>query len=151
MRAQTVILSLFCLALCQIGFSEDEKKEVKGAAIPKDLLGTWEQVIAQVGNQVHRPDAAAAGTVKHLHVTPTHFTRVTYLAKTKQLLGVVGGRCSNVDGKYVETIEFADEASRKAAAGEKPLEFTIDIKNDSLVLKRVGGNPDYSEVWKRVK
>ena len=51
----------------------------------------------------------------------------------------------------MEAIDFADEASRKAAGDLKPLEFTIDLKNDSLVLKRAGGNPDYSEIWQRVK
>jgi hypothetical protein len=129
----------------------DDKPAAKKDEIPKDLIGSWEQVIAQVGNQINRPDAAGNGTVKHLHVTPTHFNRIVYLSKTKQLLGVVGGRCTFAGAKYSETIEYADEASRKVAADQKPLEFTIDIKNDMLVLKRVGGDPEYSEVWKRVK
>ena len=149
--ARAVAVLMVTCTLCQFGFGADEKKLAKSGEIPKELLGSWEQVVAQVGNQIQKPDAAGAGTVKQLHITATHFTRVTYLTKTKQLLGVVGGRCSVADSKYVEAIDFADEASRKAAADQKPLEFTIDVKNDSLILKRVGGNPDYSEVWKRVK
>ena len=149
--ARAIAVCVVTLALCQLAFGADEKKGGKSSEIPKELLGSWEQVVAQVGNQIQKPDAAGAGTVKQLHITATHFTRVTYLSKTKQLLGVVGGRCSIADNKYVEVIDFADEASRKAATDQKPLEFTIDVKNDSLILKRVGGNPDYSEVWKRVK
>jgi hypothetical protein len=129
----------------------DEKKAEKAEAIPQALIGSWEQVIAQVGNQITQPDAAGKGTVKSLHITPTHFNRVVYLSKTKQLLGVVGGCCQLLDGKYVETIDYADEASRKAAEGQKPLEFQLEVKQDMLTLKRVGGTPDYSEVWKRVK
>jgi hypothetical protein len=137
--------------LCQFGFSADEKKGAKSGEFPKELPGSWEQVIAQVGNQIQKPDPGGAGVVKQLHITATHFTRITYLPKTKQLLGVVGGRCSTSDGKYIETIDVADEASRQAVGALKPLEFTVDVKNDSLVLKRVGGDPDDSEVWKRVR
>jgi hypothetical protein len=148
-RAMMLLIVTLTLWLAPVG--ADEKKVAKSDEAPKELQGSWEQVIAQVGNQIQKPDAGGVGAVKQLHITATHFTRVTYLSKTKQLLGVVGGRCSGGNGKYVETIDFADEASRKAAADQKPLEFTIDLKNDSLILKRVGGNPEYSEVWKRVK
>jgi hypothetical protein len=143
-----------CCALLGAGLAwtaADDKAAAKKDEIPKELIGTWEQVIAQVGNQINRPDAAGNGTVKHLHVTQTHFNRVAFLSKTKQLLGVVGGRCAFAGGKYSETIEYADETARKTAMDQKPLEFTIDLKNDMLVLKRVEANPDYSEVWKRVK
>jgi hypothetical protein len=142
---------MFILALCQVGFSADEKKAGKSNEFPKELQGSWEQVIAQVGKQIQKPDPGGAGVVKQMHITATHFTRITYLPKTKQLLGVVGGRCSIIDGKYVESIDVADDASRKAVGDQNSLEFTVDVKNDSLVLKRVGGNPDYSEVWKRIK
>jgi hypothetical protein len=123
--------------------ADDSKK----AGIPKELLGSWEQVIAQKGNQITRPDAADKDMVKSLHITATHFNRVAYNAKTKQLFGVVGGHAKISDGRYVETIEFADEASRKAAEGQNPVEFTFDVKDDVLTLKLEG----YTEVWKRAK
>ena len=121
----------------------------KKADLPAGLAGTWEQVIAQTGNQIIPADAAKNGTVKTLHMTATHFTRVAYLSKSKQILGIVGGQISILNGNYVENIEYADEAARKAADGQKPMEFKIELKNDLLTLKQVGANPEYSEVWKR--
>jgi hypothetical protein len=145
-RTLTLCLSVFVIACsCVISFEQEPSKD----RIPNDLLGTWQQVVAQTGNQIHRPDAA--GAVKQLHITSTHFNRVVHSPKTKQLQGVVGGRYSFSGGNYVETIDYADEASRKAAEGQKPMRFAVDIKEETLVLKLVDPDTNYSEVWKRVK
>ena len=87
-RARAIAVLMVTFTLCRFGLGADDKTGGRSGEIPKELLGSWEQVVAQVGNQIQKPDAAGNGAVKQLHITATHFTRVTYLTKTKQLLGV---------------------------------------------------------------
>jgi hypothetical protein len=146
---QWTLWTLFGSAL--LGVAVFAGGDAKSKGPPAEMIGSWEQVVAQNGNQVIPADAAKNGTVKLLHLTPTHFQRVAYLSKTKQLLGVAGGRLKFADGVLTESIDFADEASRKAAEGQKPLEFRVELKQDLLTLTRVAANPPYSEVWKRIR
>jgi hypothetical protein len=122
----------------------------KAGATPEELVGSWKQVIVILGKEV-RPPKADGSEVKLLHVTPTHFTRIAHNPKTRQLYGVVGGRCTAADGKYVETIEYADEGSRKAAEGQKPMEFTYTIAKGQLQLKLADPKSEYTEIWSRVE
>ncbi len=122
----------------------------KKEAAPADIVGTWQQVVLLIGNEV-RPPKQDGTEVKLLHITPTHFTRTVYNPKTKQLMGVVGGTCPLAAGKHVETIAYADEASRKQAEGQKPLDFQAKLEGEILTLTLPGANPQYVETWKRVK
>jgi hypothetical protein len=117
---------------------------------PVDIVGSWQQVVAVVGKEV-RPPKKDGTEIKLLHITPTHFTRIVYNPKTSQLMGVVGGTCPLAAGKHVETIAYADEASRKQAEGQAPLEFQYKIEGDLLILTLPAGATPYSETWKRVK
>jgi|GEM_PF-5799836 len=122
----------------------------KKDAPPADVIGTWQQVVVLVGNEV-RPPKKDGTEVKLLHITPTHFTRIVYNPKSSQLLGVVGGTCPLAAGKHVETVAYADEGSRKQAEGKAPLEFQSMLEGDMLTLALPGANPKYVETWKRVK
>jgi len=151
-RVRKLLLSIFAAATvcgaCRefLAAQPGPKKE----AAPADIVGTWQQVVAVVGKEV-RPPKKDGTEVKLLHITPTHFTRIVYNPKTKQLMGVVGGTCPLAANKHVETIEYADEASRKQAEGQAPLEFQYKVEGDSLILTLPNAATAYSETWKRVK
>ncbi len=143
-----ICCSVIPCATCGTFFAAEPA--AKQDAAPADVVGTWQQVVAVLGNEV-RPPKKDGSEVKLLHITPTHFTRIVYNPKTKQLLGVVGGTCPLAAGQHVETIEYADEASRKQAEGQKPLEFQVKLEGEILTLTLAGANPQYIETWKRVK
>lgn len=116
---------------------------------PLQLVGTWQQVAVTNGKEV-RPAKQDGSEVKLLHITPTHFTRTVYNPKTKRILGIVGGACPLSTDKHIETIEYGDDASLKAAEGTKALEFHVKLERDILTLTLPDQGP-YSEVWKRAK
>lgn len=140
-----------CVILCATygRIFSAEPAPLKDAA-PADVVGTWQQVVVVLGNEV-RPPKKDGTEVKLLHITPTHFTRIVYNPKTNQLLGVVGGTCPLAAGKHVETIAYADEASRKQAEGQAPLEFQVKLEGEMLTLTLPNAKPQYVETWKRVK
>ena len=129
-----------------VGAEPGPKKD----ALPAGIVGTWQQVVAVVGKEVQPPKKDGT-EVKLMHVTPTHFTRIVYNPKTNQLLGVVGGTCALAVDKHVETIAYADEASRKQVEGQAPLEFQYKIEGDLLTMTLPAAAAQYSETWKRVK
>jgi len=151
-RSWILYPAIFCtVVLCGAcgAFFAAEPAAKKDAAAA-DVVGTWQQVVVLLGNEV-RPPKKDGTEAKLLHITPTHFTRVVYNPKTGQLLGVVGGTCPLAADKHIETIAYADEGSRKQAEGQKPLEFQSKLEGDMLTLTLPGANPQYVETWKRVK
>ena len=151
-RSQHLFLTIcaaagVCLGYC--GFVAAEPGPKKDAAAA-NIVGSWQQVVAVVGNEV-RPPKKDGTEFKLLHITPTHFTRIVYNPKTSQLLGVVGGTCPLAADKHVETIAYADEGARKQAEGQAPLEFQYKIDGDLLILTLPAAAAQYSETWKRVK
>jgi hypothetical protein len=154
-RSQRIILLTLAFsvagAACIFLFDAARAEEaVKAGVTPKELVGSWKQVIAIVGKEV-RPPKQDGTEVKLLHLTPTHFTRIVYNPKSKQLYGFVGGSCSAADGKYQENIDYADEGSRKAAEGHKPMQFSYKIENGQLQLKLIDPGSEYTEIWARVE
>jgi hypothetical protein len=90
----------------------------------RQLLGTWDEVF--------RPGVPKAiRTVKH--VTPTHWTWVTYDRDNKRVLAAGGGTWSLRNGEYVEDCDFTTDNLPQLRKGSFPLEFRID--GDRWIVK----------------
>lgn len=116
--------------------------------MPNDLVGTWQLIARKMGDAERR---AAANEMRLLHVTPTHMSRVVYDPMTRKILGAVGGRVTVEGGKYMETIEWADEGSRRGRAQTDSVEFDYKLEKDQLRLEQMAGDKMYVEIWERVK
>jgi len=96
---------LFSILIATIGFScAPQKEEVKN---PESLVGTWKRV-KYVDNEVS--DTSWRDQLSEIiylkHITPTHFTWLSFDTKTDMLNGA-GGGTYQYDGKtYTENIEF---------------------------------------------
>jgi hypothetical protein len=101
------------------------------------LVGTWECISPELGNGY-----------RHIkHVTPTHFTWVTYNRETMVPLYVAGGTWSLEGDIYTERIQFAGEA-HEALRG-KEYRFTLKLEGDRWFLKSTPGSElAVDEVWK---
>ena len=67
------------------------------AAAPPDIQGTWELAWPEIGPQLRELK----------HITPTHFTWVTYDTDARTAVTCGGGRYFLVGDSYSEHIEFA--------------------------------------------
>jgi Major Vault Protein repeat domain len=115
--------------------------ETDAQRINRELVGTWDGVLP--GN-VPR----AISLIKH--VTPTHYTWVTYDREKNAILAVAGGTWSVQDGKYREVCEFATEDHRNVRG--KTFTFTMTVSGDKWDLKGVPGTGTTSnDAWNRLK
>ena len=138
------------LALCGIALllvtsvirgAQKPNSEAEALRIRRELPGTWDCVM--------QDDVAAQ--ISHIkHVTPTHYTWVTYDRQRNAILAVSGGTWSLQDGKYQEACEFAS-ASHEHLRG-KTFQFKIDLVRDKWSIQGVPGTEiEVEEIWKRVK
>ncbi len=96
------VATLFIFASC----SNEQGKESASEA-PKSLVGTWELVSYisdSSGGQEWKKQPSNILYQKHL--TPTHFTWVSYQKDNDQVAGMGGGTYTYDGEHYVESIEF---------------------------------------------
>ena len=80
MRLETT-LCFVALLTSQAANGDDQKAD--GDRLKRDLSGTWEPRPAGVPN-----------SMRHIDVTPTHYTWVTYDSESGTILATSGGTCS---------------------------------------------------------
>jgi hypothetical protein len=103
------------------------------------FLGTWECISLGLGERI-----------KHVkHVTPTHFTWVTYDRDNMATLAVAGGTWSLRNGVYRERIEFSSETHKNLRGQEYP--FAVQMEGDTWTLRSTQADLTVNEVWKRIK
>jgi hypothetical protein len=122
--------------------------QAKDNALPKELVGSWRIVSRSLGQEERK---AAPGEERLLHITPTHMTRIVFYPKTRKLAGVVGGSVAIAGGKYVETIQWADEASRMGKDAPESLTFDYKLEKNQLRLELMAAGQKYVELWQRVE
>jgi hypothetical protein len=93
------------------------------------LVATWRLVSATYGPPGDQFNYVPKELVHLKHVTPTHFTVVTYEVSSKKVTMVGGGRYSWQDGAYKETIEFAVGGSLPKLLG-KEQSFSAKLDGD---------------------
>jgi hypothetical protein len=137
--------ALSCLLLVTlrpaIGGDDNPNAPADAQRLMRELPGTWECVSF--------PDLPRQ--VSHIkHVTPTHYTWVTYDRDQREILAISGGTWSLKDGKYVEVCEFAPD-SHQYLRGKTNV-FTIELAGEKWDHKGVPGNEiEVDEVWMRIK
>jgi len=135
------LLALSCIALLvtQTVLGRDQKHNPE--QLKPDLLGTWDCVMAP----------AVPDSVRHIkHVTPTHYTWVTYDATNGRILATSGGTCSVKGDQYDEVCEFSSDTHRHLRA--KTYGYKLKIKDDKWDLQGMPDSDiDVDEVWNRVK
>lgn len=138
-------IALCCLAQLlspsHILGDDDPKAVTDVQRIKRELLSTWDCVsIKDLPKEI--------GHIKH--VTPTHYTLVTYDRDQKAILAITGGIWSFQDGKYREVCEFASDRYQHVRG--KALTYSANIVGDKWDLK---ASPDaeieVDEGWNRVK
>jgi hypothetical protein len=142
MRKRLILSSLVLLAArLASGADDNPNAQADVKRLKRELPSTWECV-----SFVDAPKQI--GHIKH--VTPTHFTWVTYDRDQKAVLAVSGGTWSFKDGKYVEVIEFASDTHQHLRG--KTNAFTINLVGDKWDHKGVPDNEiEVDEVWSRMK
>jgi len=134
-------LALVCISLLvtQTVLGDDQKP--KFDQLKQELPGTWECVSFQ----------EAPKEILHIkHITPTHYTWVTYDRQMNAILATSGGTWSFKDGKYVEACEFASDSHQHLRG--KTFTFTINVARDKWDLRGVPGTEiEVDEVWSRMK
>jgi hypothetical protein len=135
------LIALSCLALlvAQTVCGEDQKPDL--GQLKRDLEGTWECVSFPEWPK----------EIMHIkHVTPTHYTWVTFDRETNSILSTSGGKWSIKDDKYTEVCEFASDSHQHLRA--KTFTFAIKVAGDKWDLSGVPGTEiEVNEVWKRMK
>lgn len=111
-----------------IGCTPTEKVET--SENPKNLIGTWERV-RYVDTQVS--DSAwmdqDPGNIYLKHITPTHFTWLSFNTTTQTLNGTGGGTYTYDGETYSEDINYFYPAGSSIVG--KTIPFTVDFR-DSL-------------------
>ena len=118
----------------------DEQKKNTGEPGRK-LLGTWEAVFQARCTQ---------GDQDVKHITPTHWTWVTYDRENKRVLAAAGGTWSLRNGEYVEDCEFTTDNFPQVRGNSYPFEYRLE--GDQWTLKG-GANRAIreDETWTRLK
>lgn len=126
--------------LLAIGAAGGSGAEDDADRVRKGLVGTWKNVDAEF------PE----GILHVKHITPTHWTWVTYDAKAMTPLASAGGTWSLEGDKYKERIDFASDTHPHLPG--KEYTFTLKFEGDKLSIK-VSPNADFEadEVWERMK
>jgi hypothetical protein len=134
-------LALVCLSLLvtQPVLGDDQKPNVD--QLKRELPGTWECVSF--------PDNPKE--MLHIkHLTPTHYTWVTYDRQANAILATSGGTWSFKDDKYVEACEFASDSHQHLRG--KTYTYTINVARNKWDLKGVDGTEiAVDEVWSKMK
>jgi hypothetical protein len=121
-----------------------------------NLVGSWRLVSATYGNPGGKEGRdwihyVPEGMVHLKHITPTHFTVVTYEVPTKKVTIVGGGRYSLRDGAYKETVEFAMGRTLPELLG-KEQSFSLKLEGDRWTHSGTLTNGQrIEEVWELVK
>jgi hypothetical protein len=114
------------------------------------LIGTWRLVSLKYGDAA-QATPAPANTVHLKHVTPTHFTVVSYDAQSKAVTRVGGGSYSLKDKSYTEKTEYAHGEDFTNLLG-KEHSFTWELQGDRWTHSgSLAGGLKIEEVWERVK
>ncbi|MEQ8417517.1 MAG: hypothetical protein RIE86_27815 [Imperialibacter sp.] len=106
------------------GCSNDSGKESTEA--PKSLVGTWELVSYMSDSSGGKAWIDHPSNILYQkHLTPTHFTWISYQKDNDQLVGMGGGTYTYDGENYVENIEFFLPAT-SSILGQK-INFTADF------------------------
>ncbi|MGP0062373.1 MAG: hypothetical protein ACLQGP_02060 [Isosphaeraceae bacterium] len=138
------------LALCALAVllipsmiqgNQNPNPEAEARRIKRELLSTWDCVSLE-----NLPKETS-----HIkHITPTHYTWVTYDREQNAIVSVSGGTWSLQDGKYREVCEFASDSHQHVRG--KTFTFTMNLVGDKWGHKGVPGTEiPVDEVWNRVK
>jgi hypothetical protein len=142
MKKPTVLACLMLLAAGVAARADDNPNAAFDAKrLNRELPGTWES----------RSLGDAPRQIVHIkHLTPTHFTWVTYDRDQQQILAVAGGTWSLRDGKYVEVCDFASGAHLHLSG--KTNAFTTHLDRDKWDIKGLWDTgSEIDEVWTRIK
>jgi hypothetical protein len=136
-------LACLVLPLAGLAAGADEKpgSSPDPGRLKRELPGTWECVsVADLPRQI-----------SHIkHITPTHYTWVTYDRDRNAILAVSGGTWTLKEGKYEEACEFASDSHPHLRG--KTNDFTTNLAGDKWDLKGVPGTEiNVDEVWARMK
>lgn len=106
----------------------------------KGHVGSWENTSPKLPAQFK--------DIKH--ITPTHYTWVTYDAKTVVALATSGGTWRLEGLAYTEKCEFVSPGYEHLKGNEYT--FLIKFEGNELSIKSgPGSNIDIDEVWRRMK
>jgi len=120
------------------------------------LVGTWRLVSATYGDPGGKEGRdwiryVPEGVVHLKHVTPTHFTVVTYDVSSRKVSIVGGGRYLSQDGVYKESVEYAVGGRLPELLGKEQT-FALKIEGDRWTHSGTLTNGQrISEVWERIK
>jgi hypothetical protein len=135
------LIALSCLILLttQTLPGNDQKPDLE--QLRRDLQGTWECVSFPEWPK----------EMMHIkHITPTHYTWVTYDRENNRILATAGGTWSVKDDRYTEVCEFASDTHQHLRG--KTNTFTIKVAGDKWDHMGVPGTEiEVNEVWKRMK
>jgi hypothetical protein len=135
------LIAVSCLALlvALTGRGEDQKPDFE--KLKRDLQGTWQCVSFPEWPK----------EIMHIkHVTPTHYTWVTFDSANNSIMATSGGTWSLRDDKYSEVCEFASDTHQHLRG--KTHTFTIKIAGDKWDHMGVPGTEiEVNEVWQRMK
>jgi len=139
--AKRAIGSCFLVTfLCALVFASMGKEPEDNRAEEGKLVGTWEYANGDL-----------PGNLRHIkHLTPTHFTWVTYDREEMAPVAAAGGTWSIRGGDYREQIEFATEGHKHLRGRDIPI--AVRVEGDKWFLK---STPDtgfhVDDVWVRQK
>jgi hypothetical protein len=115
------------------------------------LLGTWRLVSATYGAPGDQLHYVPQGLVHLKHLTPTHFTVVTYETQSRKVTITGGGRYSLQDGLYKEAVDYAVGGTLPELLG-KEQSFTLQLEGDRWTHSGTLTNGQMiNEVWERVR
>jgi hypothetical protein len=132
------LLTGFALGLIGLVLSPGATPSQTSQRTEDRLVGTWECIVPEFENGY-----------RHIkHITPTHFTWVTYHRETMTPVYIAGGTWSLEGDVYKERIEFAGE-QHEGLRG-KEFRFTLKLEDDKWFHKATPGSDlAVDEVWKR--
>jgi hypothetical protein len=142
MKKPTVHACLMLVAASLVARADDNPAAPFDARrLNRELPGTWECV-----SLVNAPQQ-----ISHIkHVTPTHYTWVTYHRDRHAILAVAGGTWSLKDGHFVAVCEFASDTHQHLRG--KTNAFTINLVGDKWDHKgSLDTGFEIDEVWARMK
>jgi hypothetical protein len=107
------------------------------------LVGSWSSVLRNLPEQFK--------DVKHVkHITPTHWTWVTYDTKKMAVLAAAGGTWTLMGDNYTEKCEYSSPGYEHTRG--KEFTYILKYDGDKLSIKSAPGTTiDVDEVWKRMK